>query len=123
MNVSDTLEERGKKYGSYSDVAATAQSLKDIVRSAKSWGNMEDQMKESMDMICNKLARIVNGNPYYKDSWHDIAGYATLVEDCLGDAVEWSGMTYEERKDCYNRFEVSIEAMDYIEDKLKEKNQ
>ena len=124
MNISDTLEKRGKKYGIYTEVSSTAQRLKEVVRSAGSWKNMEDNMKESIDMICNKLARIVNGNPYYRDSWHDIAGYATLIEDDLKeDNLDWSGMTYEERKDCYNRFEVSIEAMDYIEDKLKEKNQ
>jgi hypothetical protein len=34
-------------------------------------------------MICNKLARIVNGNPYYRDSWHDIVGYAALVDTLL----------------------------------------
>jgi hypothetical protein len=40
---------------------------------------MEAYMQESLDMICNKMSRIVNGNPYYDDSWVDIAGYATLV--------------------------------------------
>ena len=30
-------------------------------------------------MIAMKMARIVCGNPYHKDSWDDIAGYATLI--------------------------------------------
>ena len=34
-------------------------------------------------MITNKMARIVNGDPNYIDNWHDIAGYATLVEQEL----------------------------------------
>jgi len=34
-------------------------------------------------MILHKIARIVNGDPDYTDSWHDIAGYAKLVEDRL----------------------------------------
>jgi hypothetical protein len=39
-------------------------------------------MKESVDMICHKIARIVNGgHPQELDHWHDIAGYAKLVED------------------------------------------
>ena len=29
---------------------------------------------------CNKLARICNGDPFYHDSWHDVSGYARLVE-------------------------------------------
>jgi len=35
--------------------------------------------KESLDMIANKIARILNGNYYYDDSWRDISGYATLA--------------------------------------------
>ena len=34
-------------------------------------------------MILHKLARILNGDPNYVDSWHDIAGYAILVEDII----------------------------------------
>ena len=34
-------------------------------------------------MIFHKIGRIVNGDPNYADSWHDIAGYAKLVEDRL----------------------------------------
>lgn len=30
-------------------------------------------------MICHKMARIINGDPNYRDSWDDVAGYATLV--------------------------------------------
>jgi hypothetical protein len=30
-------------------------------------------------MICHKIGRILNGNPNNKDSWWDIAGYATLI--------------------------------------------
>ena len=31
-------------------------------------------------MICSKMARIVNGDFDYIENWHDIAGYATLME-------------------------------------------
>ena len=81
--IDETLEQRGNNYGDYRDVAYTAQELKKILRFSKSWHSMEPYMQESMDMICNKLSRIVNGNPYYDDSWHDICGYATLVEKQL----------------------------------------
>jgi hypothetical protein len=81
--IDETLEQRGNNYGDYRDVAYTAQELKKILRYSKMWHSMEPYMQESLDMICNKAARIVNGNPYYDDSWHDICGYATLVEKQL----------------------------------------
>jgi hypothetical protein len=81
--VDETLEQRGNNYGDYRDVAYAAQELKKTLRYSKSWHSMEPYMQESLDMICNKMSRIVNGNPYYDDSWHDICGYATLVEKQL----------------------------------------
>ena len=32
-----------------------------------------------MEQICMKLARIMSGNSFDIDHWHDIAGYASLV--------------------------------------------
>lgn len=32
------------------------------------------------EMIAHKIARILNGDPNYADNWHDIAGYATLID-------------------------------------------
>ena len=34
-------------------------------------------------MILHKVARILNGDPDYVDSWADIAGYAQLVVNIL----------------------------------------
>lgn len=34
-------------------------------------------------MIVHKIGRILNGDPNYADSWHDIAGYATLIDQQL----------------------------------------
>lgn len=39
-------------------------------------------------MIFNKVARILNGNPNYADSWVDIAGYAKLVSDRLDGLLD-----------------------------------
>ncbi len=79
-DITETLGQREGRYGEYVHVAATAQELKDILRRGHSWGIMEAYMQESLDLIANKLARIVNGDPFYDDSWHDVAGYAKLVE-------------------------------------------
>ena len=79
MDIHEVLEQRGNRYGEYSDVSDAAQQFKDIVRGRVAWKHMEPYMQESLDMICNKLSRIINGDPYYDDSWRDIAGYAQLV--------------------------------------------
>ena len=33
--------------------------------------------------IADKIGRILSGDPNYADNWHDIQGYAKLVEDRL----------------------------------------
>ena len=84
-DINKTLDERGARYGTYMNVAKTSQLLKGILAQAMN-DNPNDvsyDMRESIDLICNKLSRIVNGDPNYDDSWHDIAGYATLISERL----------------------------------------
>ena len=83
MSINKTLEQRGERYGKFKDVAATTYALQEILRYAKSYEHMSDDQVIALDMICNKMARIVNGDPNYIENWHDIAGYATLVEQEL----------------------------------------
>lgn len=83
MNIKSTLNQRGERYGKFKDVAKTTYALQAILREAKSHEHMSDDQIIALDMICNKMARIVNGAPNYTDNWHDIAGYATLVEQEL----------------------------------------
>lgn len=40
-------------------------------------------MKEALEMIQTKVGRILTGDPTHRDSWHDIAGYAVLIEQLL----------------------------------------
>ena len=79
-DVTETLNERGNRYGEYKNVSETSQLLKNVLRTGPSWVIMEPYMQESLDLIANKLARIVTGDPFYHDSWHDVGGYAKLVE-------------------------------------------
>lgn len=74
-DLSVTLVERGNAYGDFSEMASVAQQLKHMLVTDQ----MSDVQKESMEMICTKLARIAIGDPDHLDSWHDIAGYAQLV--------------------------------------------
>jgi UDP-N-acetylmuramoylalanine-D-glutamate ligase len=41
---------------------------------------LSDYQIEALDQISGKIARILTGNSNHIDHWHDIAGYATLVE-------------------------------------------
>lgn len=81
--VNNTLEQRGNRYGDFVDNGYISQSLKSIARKGTSWEKLAPDQKESIEMILHKIARIVNGDPNYSDSWHDIAGYAQLVENRL----------------------------------------
>lgn len=84
-DISQTLDERGRRYGLFIGQAAASQDLKAVVYSVledRGTAMNPDQL-EAMEMICHKMARILNGDPDYSDSWHDIAGYAKLVADRL----------------------------------------
>ena len=84
----EVLTERAKNYGKFSGIGQLTQTFKSIMREAPSWPNMQPDQKESLEMIVHKLARILNGNPDYADSWVDIAGYARLVADRLETGLE-----------------------------------
>lgn len=80
--IESTLTERGKRYGKFKDHASISQDFKAVL-----WQNNHQRMSpdqcEALEMICHKMARILNGDPDYVDSWVDIAGYAKLVADRL----------------------------------------
>lgn len=74
-NIDETLQERQQTYGDFRDVAASAVLIRDLLISRQ----YHFVQEEALTMIANKLARIINGDPDYPDSWRDIAGYAMLV--------------------------------------------
>lgn len=84
-DVAATLAEREGQYGSFFWLSCVAQALKGHIRASLIERNhvLDEDQEEAIDMICSKLARIVNGNADNVDSWHDIAGYAQLVADRL----------------------------------------
>lgn len=79
MTIKKVLDDREKRYGQYQVVSKISQELKYIMQYSPNYATMPDYMKESLDLIANKLARILNGDPLYDDSWRDISGYCTLV--------------------------------------------
>lgn len=79
-DVTTTLLERGNRYGEFKDHAVIAQGIQDVMRAAPNWARLDPDMRQALTVISDKIARILNGDPYYADNWHDIIGYATLVE-------------------------------------------
>lgn len=78
------LAERERRYGKFEDHAKISQSLQAIMRHANSrWDKMQPDQREALEMIAHKIARIINGDPDYADSWIDVAGYATRVANRL----------------------------------------
>ena len=88
MQVDSTLEQRGNRYGAFKYHAGISQDLKAVMHGTENWGMLPPSMRESLDMIVHKIARILNGDPFYADSWHDIAGYATLVDKELQGQIK-----------------------------------
>lgn len=79
--IDDTLNNRGNTHGDFTQNALISQQLKRIAYAHG--GKLNDQQAEALDMIFHKIARILAGDPNFKDHWHDIQGYAKLVEDRL----------------------------------------
>lgn len=79
-NIDTTLQERGNRYGEYVEHARITQNIKRAMQDSPNWNALPDYMKEALEMNAHKIGRILNGDPMYGDSWHDIIGYTRLVE-------------------------------------------
>lgn len=84
-NIDTTLAERGARYGTFAGHAEISQRLKGMIQhfAAVRACDLAPDQSEALNMIAHKIARILNGDPDYVDSWVDIAGYAKLVADRL----------------------------------------
>lgn len=79
MDIQNTLKERGEQYGPFIAQAAIAQTLKRAVRACPNWPKLQCDQREAIDHCMVKFSRILNGDPDHIDSWHDVAGYCTLI--------------------------------------------
>lgn len=94
-SVEDTLAQRGSRYGDFTDHAAVCQELKEVMTGCtkvnpeypnqriRGWQLLSSVQRQALEVIADKIARILSGDPNYDDNWHDIQGYAKLVEDRL----------------------------------------
>lgn len=82
-DITTTLAERGARYGVFADHADICQALKAEMYSRSGWDRLANDQRLALEVIADKIARILNGDPNYHDNWHDIQGYAKLVADRL----------------------------------------
>ena len=78
--IESTLEERAKTHGDFSESSRFVQSIKVVMQATPNWDILEDDQREALHMIQHKIGRILYGNPDYEDNWHDLCGYAKLIE-------------------------------------------
>ena len=81
--LAGTLAARGTRYGSFETNGRIAQELKSVMRGSPNWSTLSGAQAEALDMFASKISRLLTGDPDYADNWHDIQGYAALVEDTL----------------------------------------
>lgn len=84
MNLTETLKAREKSYGEFRINAAVSQQLKTVMRSAPQWANLEPFQREALEQIASKLGRLLSADHRHRDTWHDLAGYSTLVAERVG---------------------------------------
>lgn len=92
-HVAATLAARGHRYGDFTDNASVSQDLKGWLCQQNGWHFLDPIKREALEMIAQKIARILNGDSNYKDNWHDIAGYARLAEERCEERGEASSAT------------------------------
>lgn len=83
LSLAATLTARQKTHGDFKVHAAITQRLKAVMETTEGWVKLSPSQKETLHMNAHKIGRILAGNPDFPDHWHDIAGYAKLVEDEL----------------------------------------
>ena len=78
--IEQTLAERNRYSPAFIELAKMSQNLKRTMRAAPNWPTLPADVKEALEMIQLKVARILIGDdPDYEDSHVDIIGYATLM--------------------------------------------
>ena len=82
MTIEKTLKQRQKTHGDFATHAKISQQLKAVLWE-HDFQELDADQIEALEMICHKIARVLNGDPNHHDHWHDIAGYATLVANRL----------------------------------------
>lgn len=82
-SVEQTLKQRGGVYGKFENqvwcIGCIVEAMTITYRANNKQQEPSQELKAEWHYLAIKLARIAS-NPDYTDSYHDLAGYATLME-------------------------------------------
>lgn len=85
--IEEIKASRANDYGSFKKVAEVTHGLIKALNCGDNWCELDDVTRLAFFMICNKMARAVNGR-LTKDTILDIQGYASLILDESLQVVE-----------------------------------
>ena len=74
--VKKMIATRQGTHGVMRDSSVFVQEVKVLMRHQLNWPKMEAYQREALDMILHKIARILYGDPNFREHWDDVAGYA-----------------------------------------------
>ena len=83
QSIQDVLAARNGVHGDFSEDARVAQGLKAVMHTGKNWDALPPVMREALEHMQTKIARILSGEFKHPDHWKDLQGYPKLVEDRL----------------------------------------
>lgn len=83
--IEETLKTRGNVHGDFVASAQFKDSVNSIVRLTPNYIRMDRACRQALFMIVEKMGRILYGEPHFADHWHDISGYAKLIDDAITD--------------------------------------
>jgi len=98
--IEETLTERGKQHGDFNSHCDIERALRDILNTYGT--ELDNTMYIGAGMLVHKLSRILNNGAKHADTWHDIAGYATLVEKHVIEINEYEAKVVHEQEEIAN---------------------
>lgn len=81
--IEETLKTRGNVHGNFVTSAVFKDRVRSLISLTPNYDCMGPACRQAMFMIVEKMGRILYGNPVFADHWHDISGYAKLVDDAI----------------------------------------
>ena len=86
MSITDQiLSDREQTHGLFREAAGYSQAIKQLMRTSRNWNRLDVAQAQALEVVADKVARILCGDPSFQDHWQDGAGYFELV---LRDLVQ-----------------------------------
>lgn len=81
--IEETLKTRGNVHGDFVSSALFKDAVGKLISLTPNYGRMGEACRQAMFMIVEKMGRILYGEPIFADHWHDISGYAKLIDNAI----------------------------------------